>query len=177
MTAMAVVVATDAAVGLVLALSALSAAALAPYRPAAGALTPEIVGEKDLAAANSIFSALENLVVVLGPGIGGLLLLTGQPVIGVAINAASFFIAAAMIARLRVRAPAGPQKKAMPCASLRAGSRRWVRSPSRWRSSCSVPWTPPSTGRAPSCLPRCPSGWARVPAATATCWPGQRSAG
>ena len=81
--------------------------ALAPYRPAAGALTPDIVGEKDLAAANSIFSALENLVVVVGPGIGGLLLLTGQPVIAVAINAASFAIAAAMIARLRVRSTGG----------------------------------------------------------------------
>lgn len=107
MGGMAVVVATDAPVILVLILLALSAAALAPYRPAAGALTPEIVGEKDLAAANSIFAALENLVIVIGPGIGGLLLLTGQPVIGVAINAASFLIAAGLIARLRVRSTGG----------------------------------------------------------------------
>jgi MFS family permease len=107
MAGMAVVVATDAPVGLVLAFLALTAVALAPYRPAAGALTPEIVGEKDLAAANSILSALESLVVVVGPGIGGLLLLTGRPVIGVAINAASFAIAAAVIARLRVRSTGG----------------------------------------------------------------------
>jgi nitrate/nitrite transporter NarK len=46
MVGMAVVVATDAPVGLVLALLALTAVALAPYRPAAGALTPEIVGER-----------------------------------------------------------------------------------------------------------------------------------
>lgn len=107
MTGMAVVVATDAPVGLILVLTVLSAAAFAPYRPAAGALTPDIVGEKDLAAANSIFSGLDSLVVVLGPGIGGLLLLTGRPVIGVAINAASFVIAAAVIARLRVRSTGG----------------------------------------------------------------------
>ena len=107
MTAMAVVVAADAAVGLVLALTALAAAALAPYRPAAAALTPEVVGEKDLAAANAIFAALENLVVVLGPAIGGLLLLTGKPVIGVIINAASFLAAAAIVARLRVRSRGG----------------------------------------------------------------------
>jgi MFS family permease len=107
MTGMAVVVGLNAPVGLVLAISALSAVALAPYRPAAGALTPEIVGEQDLAAANSMFSALENLVVVVGPGIGGLLLLTGKPVIGVAINAASFGIAAAVITRLRVRSAGG----------------------------------------------------------------------
>ena len=107
MTGMTVVVGLGAPVGLVLAISALSSAALTPYRPAAGALTPEIVGEQDLAAANSIFSALESLVVVVGPGIGGLLLLTGRPVIGVAINAASFALAAAVITRLRVRSAGG----------------------------------------------------------------------
>jgi predicted MFS family arabinose efflux permease len=107
MTGMAVVVAVNGPAGLVLAISALSSVALAPYRPAAGALTPEVVGERDLAAANSLFAGLENLVVVLGPGIGGLLLLTGRPVIGVAINAASFAAAAAVTAGLRVRSRGG----------------------------------------------------------------------
>jgi CRP-like cAMP-binding protein/predicted MFS family arabinose efflux permease len=107
MAGMAVVVAADAPIGLVLVISALTAVVQAPYRPAAGALTPEVVGERDLAAANSVFSALENLVVVAGPGIGGLLLLTGRPVIGVAINAASFVIAAGLTARLRVRSRGG----------------------------------------------------------------------
>src|SRR5262245_47606300 len=121
MTGMALVVATGAPVGLILALLALSAAVLAPYRPAAGALTPEIVGEKDLAAANSIFSGLESLVVVLGPGIGGLLLLTGRPVIGVAINAASFVVAAAIIARLRVRSTGGAGADGNAWRQLAAG--------------------------------------------------------
>jgi len=107
MADLAVVVAADAPVAFVLAISALSSVALAPYQPAAGALTPEIVGERDLAATNSIFSALDNLVVIVGPGIGGLLLLTGRPVIGVAINAASFAAAAAIITRLRVRSRGG----------------------------------------------------------------------
>ena len=57
MADLAVVVAADAPVAFVLAISALSSVALAPYQPAAGALTPEIVGEQDLAAANSVFSA------------------------------------------------------------------------------------------------------------------------
>src|SRR5580658_6776987 len=147
MAAMAVVVATNAAPGLILVLAAASAVALAPYQPAAGALTPEVVGEKDLAAANSLFSALENLVVVLGPAIGGLLLLTGRPVIGVAINAASFVVAAAVISR------------------------------SRWPSCCSARWTPPSTARPPCCTFRSRSGSVPDPAATATCWPAPRSAG
>jgi MFS family permease len=109
MTGMAIVVGVDGPVGLVLALTALSATAMTPYQPAAGALTPEVVGEKDLAAANAIFSALENLVVVLGPAIGGLLLLTGKPVVGVAVNAASFLAAAAVIARLRVHSRGGAE--------------------------------------------------------------------
>ena len=107
MGGMAVAVASGAPVAFVLAISAVSSVALAPYQPAAGALTPEIVGEQDLAAANSIFSALQTLVVVVGPGIGGLLLLTGRPAIGVAINAASFAIAAAVVTRLRVRSRGG----------------------------------------------------------------------
>ena len=107
MAGMAVVVGSDAPVAFVLAISALSSVALAPYQPAAGALTPEIVGEQDLAAANSMFSALENLVVVVGPGIGGLLLLTGRPFVGVVINAVSFAVAAALVTRLRVRSRGG----------------------------------------------------------------------
>jgi MFS family permease len=104
MCVIAVVVGTNGPLGLLLALRVISAAAASPYRPASGALTPEIVGEKDLAAANGLFSTLESLVVVLGPAAGGLLLLTGEPVTGVLVNAASFVIAAGIVARLRVRA-------------------------------------------------------------------------
>ena len=102
MTGLAVAVGLHGPVVVILALVALAAVVLTPYQPAAGALIPEVVGEDDLAAANSIFSALENLVVVVGPGIGGLLLLTGLA-IGVAANAASFVIAAVVVARLSVR--------------------------------------------------------------------------
>ncbi len=121
MAAMVVVVATNAPPGLILVLVAASAVALAPYQSAAGALTPEVVGEKDLAAANSLFSALENLVVVLGPGIGGLLLLTGRPAIGVAINAASFVVAAAVISRLRVRSRGGADSEDSALRQWKAG--------------------------------------------------------
>jgi MFS family permease len=123
MAGMAAVVAAAAPVGFVLAISALSSIAGAPYQPAAGALTPEVVGEKDLAAANSIFSALENLVVVVGPGIGGLLLLTGRPVISVVINAASYLIAAVVISRLKVRSRGGGEADGGTLQQLTAGLR------------------------------------------------------
>jgi MFS family permease len=107
MAGMTVAIAEDGPLLLLIGLSVLGAAALSPYRPAAGALTPEIVGERDLAAANSLFNTLENVVVVVGPGIGGLLLLTGKPAIGAGINAASFALAVVVLSRLRVRSTGG----------------------------------------------------------------------
>jgi MFS family permease len=129
MTGMAVAVASAAPVGYLLVISAVSSVALAPYQPAAGALTPEIVGEQDLSAANSIFSALQSLVVVVGPGIGGLLLLTGRPVISVAINAASFAVAAAMVTRLRVRSRGGGSAEDSTAQQLVAGLRSLAAQP------------------------------------------------
>ena len=107
MAGMAAAFAADGPVWIILALIVLSAVAASPYRPAARALTPDVVGERDLAAANAIFSALESLVDVAGPGLGGLLLLTGKPVIAVTINAASFVIAAAAVSRLKARSVGG----------------------------------------------------------------------
>jgi MFS family permease len=88
---------------LLLVLSAASAAAASPYRPAAGALTPEVVPESDLAAANGLFSALESLTVVLGPALGGLLLLAHEPSAAVQLNALTFLVAALIVFRLEVR--------------------------------------------------------------------------
>lgn len=74
-----------------------------PYGPAAGALTPEVVDEQTLPTANAVFAGLDNIVVVIGPAVGGLLLLLGKPAIGVSLNAASYFIAAFLALALRVR--------------------------------------------------------------------------
>ena len=60
-------------------------------------------------------------MVVVGPGIGGLLLLTGGPVIGVAVNAASFAVAAGIISRLRVRSRGGASAGESAVRSLVTG--------------------------------------------------------
>src|SRR3954462_6485802 len=101
--AIAALVASDGPLWVFLITNALSAAMFAPYRPAAGALTPEVVSEKDIVAANSLFALLESVTIVIGPAIGGLLLLTGKPVTGIILNAVSFLGAAAVAQRLRVR--------------------------------------------------------------------------
>jgi MFS family permease len=129
MAGMAVVVGSNGPVAFLLVISALSSVAIAPYQPAAGALTPEIVGEQDLAAANAIFSALENLVVIVGPAIGGLLLLTGRPVIGIVVNAASFAVAAVIVTRLRVRSRGGGSAEDSMTRQLVAGLRSLAAQP------------------------------------------------
>jgi MFS family permease len=99
----ALLVANDGPLLAIVAAAGVLAATCAPVRPASGALIPEVVDESTLLAANSIFAFLESLIVVLGPGIGALLLLTGDPVYGVLLNAASFVVAALLYAGLKVR--------------------------------------------------------------------------
>lgn len=103
MTGVALVVAADGSLILALVLAAVAASVAAGYRPAAGAVVPEVVGEADLVAANAIFGGLESLVVVVGPGIGGLLLLAGSPAAGITLNALSFLAAGIVVSRLQVR--------------------------------------------------------------------------
>jgi CRP-like cAMP-binding protein/predicted MFS family arabinose efflux permease len=107
MLAMAAVVASDGPLAFLLLLSAVSAAVEVPYRPASGALTPEVVSERELAAANGLFTSLESLSVVIGPALGGVLLLTDEPWSAVLLNAASFVIAAILMSRLEVRSRGG----------------------------------------------------------------------
>jgi MFS family permease len=103
MAAVALVVATGGPIAVVLVLAAATAAVGTVYLPASGALIPETVGESDLAAANGLFGMLENLVVIVGPAVGGLLLLVGRPVYGILFNLTTFAAAAVLISRLRVR--------------------------------------------------------------------------
>ncbi len=103
MVLMAIGVAVDAPVWLLIATSVLTTLTAAPYNPASQALIPELVAEKDLAAANGAFGALENLVVVVGPLIGGVILVVASPVVGIGLNAVTFLLAVLLLSRLRVR--------------------------------------------------------------------------
>ncbi|MGI8723478.1 MAG: MFS transporter, partial [Geodermatophilaceae bacterium] len=103
MSAITVTVFLDAPLILILLLAIGLAACVTPYNPAAQALLIDAVGEKDLPAANALFLTLESLVIVIGPAIGGLLLLTGAPVTAMALNALSFLVTALLVIRIRTR--------------------------------------------------------------------------
>ena len=102
-TGMAVVAALNGPIVLAIAFAALTSVSTASYDPAARAATPTIVGEEHLAAANSVQSAVENLSIIVGPAVGGLILLLGPPAIVFAVNAATFGFSAFVVSRMRAR--------------------------------------------------------------------------
>jgi CRP-like cAMP-binding protein/predicted MFS family arabinose efflux permease len=108
MLGLAAVVVAGAPVWLALLLAFASAAVGTPARPAQGAITPALVDEPDLAAANAVVSILEHTALVLGPAIGGLLLLLGSPAVAFAVNGVSFLASAALVVPIRARAAAEP---------------------------------------------------------------------
>lgn len=85
------------------ALAALTSAVTCVYDPAVGALIPEVVPEDDLAAANALSGTIDNVVVVAGPAVGGVLLLAGGPALAIAVNALTFAVAAAWLPAMTIR--------------------------------------------------------------------------
>lgn len=99
----AVLAAAGAPVVLVLVMAGLTAATSIVYPPAVAATIPSVVGEDDLVAANALNDTIDNLVVIAGPALGALLLLTGSAAAVFAVNAGSFLVSAALVSRIRVR--------------------------------------------------------------------------
>lgn len=115
-------VAADAPVWVLLALHALLSACAAFYEPAAQALVPAVVAEKDLVAANGLFGVVDNLAVVAGPALGGLFLLTGRPALGLLFNAGTFAVALLAVRALRVRSATDTDRDEQgPLAQIGAG--------------------------------------------------------
>ena len=107
MVLLAIVVGVDGPLWLLPVLSTADTLLSSPVRPATGALVPDVVPEPELVAANSLFAILENVVIVVGPAIGGLLLLAGSPASAMGINAASYLLAAALYMQIRKRSHGG----------------------------------------------------------------------
>ena len=102
-TALAVVAVLNGPVVLAIVMAALTSVTTSSYDPAARATTPAVVGEEHLAAANSAQSAVENLSIIVGPAIAGLLLLFSPPAVVFAVNAATFGVSALLVSRIHTR--------------------------------------------------------------------------
>ncbi len=103
MTALALVAAYHGPALLVIGIGGINALITTPYEPAVAAITPQLVPEDDLAAANTLTSTVGNLAVIAGPGLGALLLLVAGPASAFAANALSFLWSALLVSRISAR--------------------------------------------------------------------------
>ena len=60
-------------------IAAIATAAAAPYVPCVAAVTPRVVDDADLPGANAARSAVTGAGIILGPALGGVLLLLAPP--------------------------------------------------------------------------------------------------
>ena len=106
-----------------IALGALTSTSQIVYKPATSAMTPQLVPESELAAANSLLGSVDSLVIIVGPAIGALMLLAGPPWVVFALNAASFAFSAAFVIAMRARSRPVSVKGANPLSQMAAGFR------------------------------------------------------
>ncbi len=111
-------------------LQALYGAAGGFVLPSQVGLIPQTVSSERLQQANALQGLTRNVVFVVGPAIGGILVVAGSPGVALAIDAASFFVAALVLWQIRI-----PQRAAEATAGffheLREGwrefaSRTWL---------------------------------------------------
>jgi MFS family permease len=103
MGALALLTQAEAPVLLVIVLAGVNAVVSMAFTPADYAMTPQVVPASSLAAANTIRNTVENLTVIAGPALGGLLLLLGPVPVAFAVNAGTFLLAAALTAMVSQR--------------------------------------------------------------------------
>jgi len=89
--------------GAIVALAAVAGLANGFFRPAVYAGVPNLVPEEELAEANALLVGVENVSWMVGPLLGGVLTAAAGPHAAYWINAASFLVSAALVARIPAR--------------------------------------------------------------------------
>ncbi len=100
----AVVLSGRATLGLLVGLQIVYGAADGFVIPAEMGLVPQTVSGERLQEANALRGMMRNLLFVVGPAIGGVIVVAGSPGIALAIDSASFVAAALLLARIRIPA-------------------------------------------------------------------------
>jgi MFS family permease len=102
MVAMAIAVATDAPVLLVVALAIGAACFSTFFNPAIASLLPTLVDESDLGTANGAWATLDNVAFIIGPAVAGFLIAAGGLELAFLLNAVTFGVVAIVLWRLPV---------------------------------------------------------------------------
>ncbi|MGH8962861.1 MAG: MFS transporter [Jatrophihabitantaceae bacterium] len=98
-------------------LAALATTAASPYASCVATTTPRLVRPEQLGAANAARSAVGSACIVVGPALGGLLMVLASPTAAFVVNAASFALSALIVSSM----PAGELFR--PAATCEGGSR------------------------------------------------------
>jgi MFS family permease len=85
---------------MIVGLAAVAGLATGLFRPALYAGVPNLVDEQDLPSANSLLQSVENLTWALAPLIGGVLVAASSPDFAYGVNAVTFLVSAALLARI-----------------------------------------------------------------------------
>ena len=101
--------------------------------PAEVGLVPQTVSAERLQQANALQGMTRNLVGVLGPAVGGAVVVAGSPGIALAIDAASFFVCAVILRRIRIAPRVGAEAVGF-LAELREGWREFASRTWLWAS-------------------------------------------
>jgi MFS family permease len=111
MLVLAALVASHGPLWLITAVAMLAASFSTFFYPAIGALIPSLVrDEREFGPANSAWATLDNFAWIVGPGIAGLLLATGDLVLAFVLNAVTFLVIAVILWSLPAsKATAAPQ--------------------------------------------------------------------
>lgn len=103
MSGLTVVAATHGPAWAAIAVAAGCAVASCAYDPATAAMTPQLLGEEDLAAGNALTELINNIAIIAGPAVGAIVLALGEPAIVFGIDAATFLISALLLMRIGAR--------------------------------------------------------------------------
>src|SRR4051812_2946307 len=122
MVGMAATAAAKGPVPLIIGFAALTSMTAICYPSASAAMIPQVVGERDLAAANALNAGIDNLSVLVGPALGGVLLIWFEPPVVILVNVASFVVSALLVMRLHARSvPSDVTRDGGPLGQVIAG--------------------------------------------------------
>src|SRR5829696_4942227 len=113
-------------------LVALYGAFEAGFRPAAGGLVPQLAGPEHLQQANALMGLGQNAGFVIGPALGGLLVVAFGPGAAIAVDGATFLVSALFLIRMgSPPSPRASEGRAGFVEELRGGvaemrRRRWM---------------------------------------------------
>jgi MFS family permease len=103
MAAFSVAVSMDASPWVALAFAFAVSTAGTPYVPAITAMTPSLVPEHTLAAANALTASTSYMALVVGPAFGAVMMAFTSPRLAFAANAACFALSAIAVSRMETR--------------------------------------------------------------------------